>query len=192
MNIKNKNVVKLSDLPIPGIEGSASLMTSEELEIQQAKTTYNSEMQSKKAEIKTKIQDLESKLNKHNLKEGMLDRIILQTYTELENLGSNDFTRRGQKQTVLIKQLEALGLLHDTMMKYEDMIQKYHKIIMDIDNNQFNGFIKINNLKKEEKVTDEGIGAVLMELQQILKGDSSSGDNPLLEELKKELTDSDY
>ena len=186
--------IKLSDIKIPSDnkKQDTQLMTSEEIETLNVKNNYSREMQSKKIEITKKIEELENKLKKHSLKEGMLDKIILTTYTELDNLSDKEFTRRGQKQTVLIKQLEALSILHDTMMKYEDMIQKYHKIIMDIENNQLNSYIKIMNLKKEEKDVDEGIGSVLMELQDMMKNGGSTGSNPILDDLAKELSDSDY
>ena len=192
-----KNDIKLSDIGAglkieieeeiiePGTPGI-------DLEMSRVKNEYSREMNFKKREIKEKIDSLEKKLKKHEIKEGMLDRIIAQTYTELENLGDKEFTKRGQKQTVLIKQLEALSILQDTVMKYEDMIQKYHKIMMDIENNKLNSVIKINNLKKEEEKTDEGLTDVLQELQQMLKGGTPISGNSLMDEIQQELSDGNY
>ena len=148
----------------------------------------------RKREILAKIDNLEKKIKKHELKEGMLDKIISGTYMELEEVKPNEFTRRGQKQTVLIKQLEALSILHDTLMKYEDMIQKYHKILLDIENNKLNSYVKLESLKHEEKTTEEGISQLMQAVQEQLKGqlDQGSSVNPMLEDIQRELEDNNY
>jgi hypothetical protein len=187
------NTPKLSDLKIPGMEPEIISNPDSDLEASRIKIKYSQEMDDRKRELKKKIEHLEKKLGKHELKEGMLDMIIGQTYTELENLKENEFSKRGQKQSVLIKQLEALSILHDTILKYEDMIQKYHKILMDIENNKLNSFIKIENLKKEEEKTDDDLSGVLQELQQILKtGGTPINGNPLIDEITQELENSGY
>jgi hypothetical protein len=190
------NIPNLSDLKTSTSTTNASdIITSSDtdLEFASVKSKYNFEMDTRKNDLKNKIEHLEKKLNKHELKEGMLDMIIGQTYTELENLKENEFAKRGQKQSILIKQLEALSVLHDTILKYEDMIQKYHKILMDIENNKLNSYLKIENLKKEEKRTDEGLGDILQELQQMLKGETGGiTSNSLLDEIQQELNDENY
>jgi len=158
------------------------------LEIARVKTNYNQELSKRKVEILSKIENLEKKIKKHELKEGMLDMIISGTYVELENLKENEFSRRGQKQTVLIKQLEALSVLHDTILKYEDMIQKYHKILMDLENNKFNSYIKIESIKKEEDKADDNLQAVLENIQGMMNNQNIS----FIDDIKQELTDNDY
>jgi len=194
-----KNDINLSELTLPSMTLEPKSQTGQDitsgvddLEINRVKTDYNLQMNERKRELIKKVQDLEGKLRKHELKEGMLDKIISTTYVEMDNLGDKEFTRRGQKQTVLIKQLEALSILHDTLLKYEDMIQKYHKILMDIENNKLNSYLKVAGLKKDEEKADEGIGAVLLELQGILKGETNVTGNPLMDEIKQELADGDY
>ena len=150
-------------------------------------------MDTRLKEVSQKIESLETKIKKHALKEGMLDKIISQTYYELENLGEKEFTRRGQKQTVLIKQLEALSLIHDTILKYEDMVQKYHKILIDLENNKLNSFLKVESLKKEETQADDSLSEVLLALQEQLKfGGSGISADPLIDDIKRELDESNY
>ena len=189
-------IPNLSDLKTPTSTTDArDIITSSDtdLEFASVKSKYNFEMDTRKNDLKNKIGHLEKKLSKHELKEGMLDMIIGQTYTELGNLKENEFAKRGQKQSVLIKQLEALSVLHDTILKYEDMIQKYHKILMDIENNKLNSYLKIENLKKDEKRTDEGLGDILQELQQMLKGETGGiTSNSLLDEIQQELNEENY
>jgi len=182
----------LSDLVIPGAEDTIVLDTDD---LQRVRTDHNIELSIRKKEVMVKIESLEKKLNKHELKEGMLDRIIGETYTEMDNLNENEFTRRGQKQSILIKQMEALSILQTTLLSYEDMIFKYQKILIDIENNKLNSFIRIENLKKEEKLNDNTISELLQSIQKQLKGGmsgSTSAVNPLIEEIQQELKDANY
>jgi len=158
------------------------------------RTEHNIEVTKRKNEILGTIQGLNRKIKKHELKEGMLDMIIASTYAELEDIKPNEFTRRGQKQSVLIKQLEALSILHDTLMKYEDMIQKYHKILIDIENNKLNSYIKLESLKHEEKLTEENLSTLMGAVQEQLKNGmlGSTNSNPLLEEIQLELENDNY
>ncbi len=193
--MKNKDLMfskigeNIIENPVP-----QELLTSDEMEMNRVKTDYNLELNSRKRELTQKISSLETKLKKHELKEGMLDRIISQTYTEMDNLTDNQFSLRGQKQSILIKQMEALSILHDTILKYEGMIQAYHKILLDIENNKLNSYIKIVNLKKEESTVDEGIGTIMTELQEMLRQSSGSGPtgSPILDDIKQELSEGDY
>jgi hypothetical protein len=80
-------------------------------------------------------------------------------------------------------------------MKYEDMIQKYHKILIDIENNKLNSYVKLESLKHEEKLTEESISQVMLAVQEQLKegmSADSSSNNPLLEEIKAELEQENY
>ncbi len=187
----SKYVPKLSDLEIPGQKDTVVLDTDD---LQRVRTEHNIELSIQRKELNVKVDSLEKKLRKHELKEAMLDRIINGTYVELDNLKENEFTRRGQKQSILIKQMEALGLLQDTLLKYEDAIFKYRKMLIDIENNKLNSFLKIENLKKEEKINDDSISEVLMAIQEQLQTGTSvsAGVNPLLEEIEKELQESNY
>jgi len=192
----SKNQIKLSDIQEMQACQQSEIINSpdNDIELARVKSGYNQEMNKRKTDIINKIDNLEKKLKKHELKEGMLDLIIGGTYAELQNLKENEFSRRGQKQTVLIKQLEALSILHDTILKYEDMIQKYQKILMDIENNKLNGFLKIENLKKEENKADDGLNVVLHELQEMFKNNSggSPTNNILLDEIQQELNNNNY
>jgi len=155
------------------------------------RAVHTNAMEARRREIESKISNLESKLAKHQLKEGMLDTIIATTYAELESLNPKEFTKRGQKQSILIKQLEALSILHDTILKYEDMIQKYHKILIDLENNKLNSFLKTESLKKEEKIADESLAEILSELQKQINIPNST-QNSLIDEIKNELEENNY
>ncbi len=176
------------------VPGKGEVIVHDTADLHQVRTEHNTELSIRKRELISKVQLLEKKLTKNELKEAMLDRIINETYIEMDNLKENEFTRRGQKQSILIKQMEALSILQDTLLKYEDMIFKYQRVLIDIENNKLNSFIKIENLKKEEQTADENIAAIMEAVQDQLRlGQSSSaGVNPLLDEIQQELRDENY
>jgi len=168
-----------------------------DVDITSAKNKYTTELSNRKIDIKNKIIKLEDKIKNHSIKEGMLDKIISMTYIELENLKESEFTRRGQKQAILIKQLEALSIIHDTLLKYEDMIQKYHKILIDLENNKLNSYIKVESLHKEEETNDERISDVLAELHKQLKDNNNlataaTGKSSFIDEIQNELESQNY
>ena len=179
--IGTKDTKKTKDLPVINDDPS------------HVRRLHSNALEERRREIESKITHLESKLAKHQLKEGMLDTIIATTYSELENLHEKEFTKRGQKQAILIKQLEALSILHDTILKYEDMIQKYHKILIDLENNKLNSFFKIMSLQKEEEKAEEGIADLLITLQnQIKTNNQTPMAESLLNEIEEELKANNY
>ena len=121
-SVTTKIKPQLSDIQIPGQRDAIVNNIDTVEDIQKVRQEHNIELSIRKREIITKVQQLEKKLTKHEMKEAMVDRIIGMTYTELDNLKENEFTKRGQKQSILIKQLEALGILQDTLIKFEDLI----------------------------------------------------------------------
>ncbi len=186
-------IPELSNLQIPDRINRTETIT-ETNDTQRIRQEYTVGLSVRKREIIDKISSIERKLKKHELKEGMLDRIITETYTEMDNLKSSEFTRRGQKQSILIKQMEALSILQDTLVKFEDMIYKYQRILIDIENHKLNSFIKMENLKKEERINDDSITEVLMAIQEQLNGSSGAhiGVSPMIEEIQQELRDANY
>lgn len=185
--------LKFSDIGKSDKKTAPSVGEIVDADINGARLTHAREMDKIKKELRDKIANLEKKVASHTLKEGMVDKIINQTNYELENLGEKEFTKRGQKQTVLIKQLEALSIIQDTILKFEDMIQKYHKILIDLENNKLNSFLKVEGLRKEEEKADDNIGEVLMALQQQLQsGGDSNNYNPLMDDIKRELSENNY
>jgi hypothetical protein len=187
-------VPRLSDLPdLSMIQTLQPTQPNQSDDLILITHNYKQNLQIIVHDLKAKIVSLNHKLTKHELKEAILDKIITSTYVELENLKENEFTRKGQKQSILVKQLEALSILHDTILKYEDTIQKYHKILIDVENSKFNSLFRVEALKKEEKNADENIAEILMTLQKNLS-DAKSGDglNSLLCEVQQELKDNNY
>jgi hypothetical protein len=183
---------KLIDIGENPKSKQTEINTEVEVDLRKKSITHEYSLEQRKGEILDKISNLERKINNLNMKEEMLNNIINGTHIELQNLKENEFTRRGQKQAVLIKQLEALSILHDTVYKWETMIQNYHKILIDIENHKINSLIKVENLKREEKETDENLTEVLETLNTHLKPQDEAPKNSLIDQIQQELEKENY
>ncbi len=122
---------------------------------------YKNELDSQKDKINDKIRNIESKLIVLNNKESIINTIINKLNIELENIDPKHFKTVGQLRTTLNKQLESLSLIIDMIVKLEDMIQKYRKMIIDIENQKINNFIK---LQKEEQEIEGDISKILLQI----------------------------
>ncbi len=122
---------------------------------------YKNELDSQKDKINDKIRNIESKLIILNNKESIINTIINKLNIELENIDPKHFKAVGQLRTTLNKQLESLSLIIDMIVKLEDMIQKYRKMIIDIENQKINNFIK---LQKEEQEIEGDISKILLQI----------------------------
>lgn len=150
---------------------------------------------------KEKIESMERTVRNFKARDVMMNSIIDRTYNELESFAPNEYTKRGQKQNTLMKQLETLGLVHDTIMKYEDTIYKYHKILVDLENHRVTNFAKLESLKKEEIATKDNLAGLLADIQHLFakpdptKVGGSLEITPqelLMQDLEKELKDNNY
>jgi len=183
--------VNLSDIKLPGSKEEPDKNLSQE---EYHKKNFDKNIDVIKHEIELKIIAMNKKIERFHNKESILDKMISMTNQEIESLSPNEFTRRGQKQAVLLKQLEALSVLNDTILKYEDSIQKYNKMIIDIENNKLKNFISINAISKEEKTDEMDLKKLLVEVQELMKASSEnpSTNQGMLSEIEAELIENNY
>ena len=166
---------------------------------------YSDNLDEQKTAINKKINAYEEKLVSLEMKEMMLNNIITRTNNLLENIDPGNFRLIGQTQSNLMKQIENLGLLKDIIIKYEDMIFKYRKVLLEINEEALNNRVKINQLEKEEKKVEDDVGSVLNEIQHLLSLKSSNssdnlnsgdeteqGPNLLLQNIEQELIQENY
>jgi len=161
---------------------------------------YSNNLNNQKEAIQAKIENYERKLLDLEIKENMLNNIITRTNATLENIDPSNFKWLGQTQSNLMKQLENLGLLKDIIIKFEDMIFKYRKILLEINEKDLGNRIKINSLLVEEQKEEESINTVLSDIQNLLHNTNEASDgseingpeNLLLQNIQKELQDNDY
>lgn len=192
----------LMNMQIPGnVVATTTPSEDKDNGIELVKIDFTESNLARTREIELKITTLTAKIDTLTLNEGRIKRMINENSTEIENLSGAEFTRRGQKQSILLKQLEALSLINDTMLKYEDTIYKYQKILVDLQNNKFNNLLRIETLKREESTQDDSVMGVLMDLQKKMNPGHSSGagvgdeyslPNTLLIDIENELRDGNY
>jgi len=186
--------VNLSNIKLPGTEEEPSKNLSQE---EHHKLNFDKNTDIIKHEIELKITQMNRKIERFHNKESILDKMISMTNQEIESLSPTEFTRRGQKQAILLKQLEALSVLNDTILKYEDSIQKYNKMIIDIENNKLKTFISIKSISKEEINEEMDLKKLLVEVQELIKNGSTGsngelGNQGMLSEIETELIENNY
>ena len=161
---------------------------------------YSTDLNTQKIAIQEKINNYERKLVDLEIKEGMLNNIITRTNATLENIDPSNFKWVGQTQSNLMKQIENLGLLKDIIIKYEDMIFKYRRILLEINEKDLGNRIKINSLLVEEKKDEDSINTVLSDIQLLLQREpnqdnldtSTNSGDLILQNIQQELKDNDY
>jgi len=158
---------------------------------------YNENISKNKEEIQKKILNTEKKLLSLSNKESIVNSIIMKTNMELENIDPKHFKAVGQIRSTLTKQFETLSLINDMIIKFEDLIQKYRKMLIDIDNQGINNFIKFQKEMKETEETEGDLQSLLEDLNKNIKGskDITSSCDPhfaLLQSVQEDLDKEGY
>ena len=144
---------------------------------------YNENINSEQQSINKKIEKLEQKLISLQNKESIINNLITKINFELENTDPKHFKAISQIRTTLNKQFETLSLIIEMIMKIEDMVLKYRKMSIDIENNKINNFIK---LQKELNTDEDNLGEVFSLLNQKIE------ETPVGQEVLLELKNSGY
>jgi len=147
---------------------------------------YENNISIQKTEIEKKIRNMEQKLISLNNKESIINTLISKINMELENVDPKHFKAISQIRTTLNKQFETLSLIIEMIIKIEDSIQKYRKMLIDIENQKINNFIKLTS--EQEEVADD-INKVLFQINNQFNEikNLKSNDNPMLSDAIKEL-----
>ena len=155
---------------------------------------FNDEIDVQKQAINEKIKNIEKKLLSLNNKESIINNQILSLNNELENTDPKHFKMVGQLRTSINRQLETLSLIIDMIVKFEDMIQRYRKMLIDIENTKFNNAFKIKKdlLKEEEAESD--LSKVLEKINSVIDTNSitEESESKLIQGIKSELKEEGY
>jgi hypothetical protein len=156
-------------------------------------------------EVQTKLTNASNKLNSLLLKEDILNKMIFTTNALMEKTPAENYKLVGTYQNILMKQFESLTMWQEAVMKYEDLIQRYLKMKIDIENHKLSNFSKIKNLYKAKVEADEGFDSLMRTIHQFTQdgaiidtnasGAISAGPNKTvnpLEEAKNQLRISGY
>jgi len=149
---------------------------------------YELDISKEKEKIEEKIKVLEKRILSYSLKEEIINDIINKLNIELQNVDPKAFKLISQLRTSLNKNFEALNLITDMILKTEDLIFKYRKMLVDIENQKVNNYIK---LLKETSDTENDVTKILMQINQQFN-EIKNTDNPLVHEALKELEEQGY
>lgn len=109
--------------------------------------------------------------------------LAIQTVKKEQNL-----QRIGQIQGALSRRMELITAVLDVALKYEDMILKWYKTLMEVERDKVSAYQKIKMLNKATTVGESDINKALDEVNKIIAGDSKH----LVEAAKNELNVSGY
>jgi len=144
--------------------------------------------------IDDKLKDLEGRIENLREKEKILDEFIARTHGALEATSSNNFKLRSQLQNTIMKQLESMQYLIDTIIKYENIVQTYTKQKIDIQNNKVSNYARWKNINKESASEKEFLD-VIRKFEEAVKGGSStliSDDSNVATEFEKNILESTF
>jgi hypothetical protein len=143
-------------------------------------------------EINDKLKSAQIKLTALKDKEDILMKMINITNSQMETTPKENFKLIGIYQSQLMKQFESLNLWQESLMKYEDLIQRYLKMRIDIENHKLNSFAKIKSLYKAADEAEEGFDTLLKNIHNITSGASSNGIVDLQHEAMQQLKIAGY
>ena len=152
---------------------------------------YSTNLNDQVTAIKSKIKECEAKLrtlkNKEKIINSMIDRtgIKIEQYIENEN-----HKMAGINQRYVLDYFETLGVVQETLMKYEDLVYKYTKMLLDIENHKIGAYTKIKAADKKVDAADNNyleMQDAIDKIMNIGKDGSSRTNKDMLELAKNEL-----
>lgn len=118
--------------------------------------------------ISSKINECEKKLTSLKGKEEIINNMILKTNNQIERYSDeNNWKLVGINNSQILIQFETLSMVQEMLCKYEDMIQRYIKMSIDIENHKINAYVKIVGTRKEEKTTEEGFESIMSAMHKL-------------------------
>lgn len=135
--------------------------------------------------IKNKMESYEIKLTSLKSKEKIIDDMIRRSNMLVEKYtNESNFKLVSIHSNTILTQFETLSQVQEMLIKYEDMIQKYIKMVVDIENHKINAYTKLTNNKKEDEKNEEGyeklMSAMHALVQEKAEGHTSDVSHPAL------------
>ncbi|RLA81935.1 MAG: hypothetical protein DRG78_08395 [Epsilonproteobacteria bacterium] len=138
-----------------------------------------------------KIEEAERKITSLKTKEKIIDDMITRTNTLVEDfIAAKNYKLSGINQGHILTQFETLAQVQEMLIKYEDMIQKYIKMSIDIENHKMNAYTKLTSAKKEDKMNDEGYEKLMSAMHGLVsdsKQDSKQDSPQMLDAVRDQL-----
>ena len=139
--------------------------------------------------VQNKISDFEIKITSLKTKEKIISDIIDNTNNSVGKfLKEGNFAKAQGLQNALITQFETFSLMQDMILKYENNIQSYIKMSLDIEKNKVDVYIKIKNADKNVDKDNDAYSELNNKLSEILNGGfNGQGGADFKAQMQKEL-----
>ena len=118
-------------------------------------------------DIRRRLEQTDVKLTAIKGKEEILNKIIVNTETLLNKTPQENYKQIGVYQRMIMDQLESFNMIQESLMRYEDLAQRYIKMKMDIENNKLASFVKVKALYKTNDTADEGFDQLLKSMHSL-------------------------
>jgi len=140
--------------------------------------------------ISDKIKAAEIKITSLKTKEKIIDDMIVRSNESVEHYTTEkNFKLAGIHSSYILTQFETLAQVQEMLIKYEDMIQKYIKMTIDIENHKINAHVKLTNAKKEDNKNEDSYEKLMGQMHELINTQTQSpGSSPvLLDSVKEQL-----
>ena len=149
---------------------------------------YSSTLDEQKKYIKVKIEEADRKLTSLKTKEEIINTMINRTNMAIEDYATEkNYKLMGINNGHLLSQFETLSLVQEMLIKYEDQIQKYVKLLLDIENNKLSAVTKVKAMSKTDKVDDDNFSGIVSEMHKLMQSNLPNAQNQMLDHVKNQL-----
>ena len=126
--------------------------------------------------IQNKIADFEIKITALRTKEKIISDIIDRANNQITKFFNEaNFPKAQGMQNALITQFETYSLMQEMILKYENHIQSYIKMSLDIEKNKIDAYVKIKNADKNVEKDEDAYVELTTKINEILNGGPNGG-----------------
>ena len=160
---------------------------------------YKKNLDDIKKNISNKLTNIGNRIVVLNTQVEFVEKAIKNKQNVLDRMNPENITGMRKMEQSIIYSIEISGKIHESIIKYENLIQSYTKNLTDIENNKLSAYTKIRTLDKEEVASDKEYVKMMKELHDNLNhgmnmgmGDQDSSAVALLREAANSLNIGGY
>ena len=160
---------------------------------------YKKNLDDIKKNIGNKLTNIGNRIVVLNTQVEFVEKAIKNKQNVLDRMNPENITGMRKMEQSIIYSIEISGKIHESIIKYENLIQSYTKNLTDIENNKLSAYTKIRTLDKEEIASDKEYVKMMKELHDNLNhgmnigmGDQDSSAVALLKEAANSLNIGGY
>lgn len=137
---------------------------------------YNINLENIKKNISNKLKNIGNRIVVLNTQVEFVEKAIKSKQNVLERMNPENITGMRKMEQSIIYSIEISGKIHESIIKYENLIQSYTKNLTDIENNKLSAYTKIRTLDKEEIASDKEYVKMMKELHDNLNHNNHNGE----------------